>query len=104
MPRRSEPYPAAYRARILELIRNGRTPEELALEYEPTANTIRNWVKQAQLDSGQRKDGLTTDEKAELRRLRAENKRLKMEREILEKAAAWFASRSGSLPKTSSGS
>ena len=52
MPRRSEPYPAAYRARILELIRNGRTPEELALEYEPTANTIRNWVKQAQLDSG----------------------------------------------------
>lgn len=104
MPRRSEPYPAAYRARILELIRNGRTPEELALEYEPTANTIRNWVKQAQLDSGQRKDGLTTDEKAELRRLRAENKRLKMEREILEKAAAWFASRSGSLPKKSSGS
>ncbi len=65
MPRRSEPYPAAYRG-ILELIRHGRTPEELAQEFEPTANTIRSWVKQAQLDGGQRTDGLTTDEKAEL--------------------------------------
>ena len=61
-------------------------------------------MKQAQLDTGTRNDGLTTDEKAELRRLRAENKRLKMVREILEMAAAWFANRSGTLPKRSSDS
>lgn len=101
---RRPPYPPEFRSRILEMVRNGRTPEDLATEFEPSAQTIRNWLKQAQLDSGHRNDGLTTDEKAELRRLRAENKRLKMEREILEKAAAWFASRSGTLPKRSSDS
>jgi transposase len=53
--------------------------------------TIRNWVRQAELDSGQRTDGLTTDEKQELARLRRENARLREERDILEKAAAWFA-------------
>lgn len=98
MSRSRPPYPPAFRSRILELVRQGRTPESLAEEYEPTAQTIRNWVKQAQLDSGQRSDGLTSEEKAELRRLRKEVKRLKEEREILEKAAAWFASRSGTLP------
>lgn len=98
MSRTRPPYPPAYRARILEQVRSGRSPEELAEEYEPTAQTIRNWMKQADLDTGKRADGLTTDEKAELRRLRREVKRLQEEREILEKAAAWFASRSGKLP------
>ena len=98
------PYPAEFRSRILELVRAGRTPEELAEEYEPTAQTIRNWLRQAELDPVQRQGGLTSDEKAELLRLRRENARLREEREILEKAAAWFASRSGKLPKKPSGS
>ena len=104
MSRSRPPYPPEFRARILELVSNGRTPESLEKEFEPTAHTIRNWMKQAQLDSGQRTDGLTTDERAELRRLRRENRRLKEEREILEKAAAWFASRSGKLPRKPSDS
>ena len=104
MSRSRPPYPPEFRARILELVANGRTPESLEKEFEPTAQTIRNWVRQAQLDAGQRTDGLTTDERAELRRLRRENRRLKEEREILEKAAAWFASRSGKLPRKPSDS
>ena len=104
MPHSRPPYPPEFRARILELVRSGRTPDELALEYEPTAQTIRNWVRQADLDNGTRQDGLTTDEKAELRRLRRENARLREERKILEKAAAWFASRSGKLPRKPSDS
>lgn len=104
MSRSRPPYPPEYRARILELVANGPTPESLEKEFEPTAQTIRNWMKQAQLDTGQRSDGLTTDERAELRRLRRENRRLKEEREILEKAAAWFASRSGKLPRKPSDS
>jgi transposase len=104
MSRTRSPYPPAYRARILEQVRAGRSPEDLAEEYEPTAQTIRNWMKQSDLDAGQRTDGLTTDEKVELRRLRRENARLREEREILEKAAAWFASRSGKLPRKPSDS
>ena len=98
------PYPAEFRSRILDLVRAGRTPEELAEEYEPTAQTIRNGLRQAELDPVPRQGGLTSDEKAELLRLRRENARLREEREILEKAAAWFASRSGKLPKKPSGS
>ena len=104
MSRTRPPYPPEYRARILEQVRSGRSPEELAEEYEPTAQTIRNWPKQADLDAGKRTDGLNADEKAELRRLRREVKRLQEEREILEKAAAWFASRSGKLPRKPSDS
>ena len=63
------------------------------LEFEPTAESIRNWVKQAKIDEGQRSDGLSTDEKQELARLRRENKQLRLEREILAKATAWFARR-----------
>ena len=66
--------------------------------------TIRNWVKQADLDEGRRSDGLTTDEREELARLRREVKRLKMEREILAKAAAWFAQETDSLPPRDSSS
>ena len=104
MPKSRAPYSAEYRARILELVRSGRTPESLSKEFEPSAPTIRNWVRQAALDSGERQDGLTTDEKAELRRLRREVQVLREEREILEKAAAWFASRGKALPKRSSNS
>ena len=90
MPRTHPPYPPEFRAQILELVRLGRTPNELAREFEPSAQTIRDWIKQAELDAGQRQDGLTTAEKQELARLRRENKQLRLEREILAKAAAWF--------------
>jgi len=87
---------------MVELVRAGRSPEELAREFEPSGQTIRNWVRQADLDEGHREDGLTTEERQELRRLRRENRRLRTEREILAKAAAWFARETGSLPPDSS--
>lgn len=104
MPRTRKPYPPEFREQILELVRAGRTPNELAQEFEPSGETIRNWIKQAEVDSGQRQDGLTSDEKQELNRLRRENKQLRMEREILAKAAAWFARETGSIPTESSSS
>ena len=84
------PYPLEFKRQMVELVRAGRTPEELSREFEPTAQTIHNWVKQFELDAGQRHDGTTTVENEELRRLRRENKQLKLERDILSKAAAWF--------------
>ena len=81
------------RRRIIELARAGRSIDQLAREFEPTANAIRKWVKQAGLDEGVRSDGLTTAEREELNRLRRENRVLREEREILAKAAAWCVSR-----------
>jgi transposase len=89
---------------MVELARAGRTPEELSREFEPTAQSIWNWVRQAERDQGLRRDGLTTEEKEELRRLRRENKVLREEKEILKKAAAWFAEETGSTPKGRSSS
>jgi transposase len=89
---------------MIELVRAGRTPQELAREFEPTAKTIRKWVRQADLDEGLRQDGLTTVEREELTRLRREIKQLRLEREILAKAAAWFARETGSVPPESSNS
>ncbi|GLY92742.1 hypothetical protein Airi02_106700 [Actinoallomurus iriomotensis] len=76
---------------MVELVRAGRTPEELAEEFEPTAQSIRNWVVQADRDAGRRADGLTSAEKDELARLRREVRQLREEREILKKAAVFFA-------------
>ncbi len=90
MPKTRTPYPRAFREQMIALVRSGRTPEELAKEFEPTAQTILNWVAQADRDTGPREDGLTNVERKELRRLRREVKRLSEEREILAKAAAWF--------------
>ena len=104
MPRTRPPYAPEFRRQMVELVRAGRTAEELSREFEPTAQTIYNWVKQAKVDSGMRSDGLTTEERAELRRLRRENKRLLMEQEILKKAAAWFARESNSIPDRGSSS
>jgi transposase len=70
MPRTHQPYPSEYRRRILELARAGRSISQLAREFEPTAETIRQWIKQAALDEGLRSDGLTTSEREELNRLR----------------------------------
>jgi len=104
MPRTRPPYSPEYRQQIIDLVRAGRNPEELAREFEPTGQTISNWVKQADLDDGRRQDGLTTAERQELARLRRENKQLRLEREILSKAAAWFARETGSIPPGSSNS
>ncbi len=91
MPRTRNPYPAEFREQIVALARNGRSAEELAREFEPCAATIHGWLKQAERDVGDRRDGLTSEERDELRRLRRENRRLRQERDILAKAAAWFA-------------
>lgn len=104
MPKTRPPYPAELRARLVELVRTGRIPEELGRQFEPCAQTIRNWVRQADRDDGQRQDGLTTEEREEVRRLRRENKTLREEREILKKAAAWFARETGSIPGKDSSS
>lgn len=104
MPKSHPPYPEEFRQQILELIRAGRTPDELAAEFEPTAQTIRNWIKQAERDNGVRPDDLSDHEKAELARLRRENKQLRLEREILSKAAAWFARETEVVPPKSSDS
>ena len=77
---------------------------ELAREFEPSVESIRQWVKQAELDEGLRTDGLTTSEREELGRLRRENRVLREEREILSKAAAWFANEKPATPKRSSDS
>ncbi len=107
MPKRAAPpapYPPEFRARLIELVRAGQTPETLAKKFEPSAQTIRNWVRQADLDDGKRTDGLTSEEREELVRLRREVRTLREEREILKKAAAWFAKESDSNPPKRSGS
>jgi transposase len=104
MPRTHQPYAPEYRRRIIELARAGRSVNALACEFEPTAETIRQWIKQAGLDDGLRSDGLTTSEREELNRLRRENRVLREEREILAKAAAWFAQETGTTPKRRSNS
>ena len=81
------------------LARAGRTPASLAREFEPTETTIRNWVAQAARDAGVRTDGLTTDERKELNELRREVRTLREERDILKKAAAWFAQETGATPR-----
>ena len=95
-------YSKVFRQQMIELVRAGRTPEELGRQYEPSAQAIRNWVTQADRDDGKRSDGLTSSEREELRRLQRENARLKEEREILSKAAAWFAQETQKKPNGSS--
>ncbi len=97
-------YPPEFRAQMVELMRAGRTPAELSREFGVTPWTIRTWVKQAARDAGRGDGGLTTAEREELTRLRREIKRLKLEREILGKAAAWFAQESAPNTKRSSDS
>jgi transposase len=92
MPRSHPPYPPEFRAEVVRLVRAGeRNPEELGRDLGCSAQAIRNWVRQADLDAGRRSDGLTTAEREELARLRRENRVLREEREILRKAATFFA-------------
>ena len=104
MPRTHPAYAAEYRRRIVELARAGRSIDQLAREFEPPVETIRQWVRQAELDEGLRSDGLTTTEREELNRLRREIRVLREEREILAKAAAWFAQETGATPSRRSSS
>ena len=97
MSKKPLPYAPEYRHQMVELVRAGRTPGELAREFGCSASAIRNWVHQADRDEGRREDGLTTAEREELRRLRRENRQLREEREILAKATAWFARETGSV-------
>jgi transposase len=104
MPKTRKPYPEEFKEKLIALVRQGRTPEELARQFEPSAQSIRNWVAQDDRDKGRRPDGLTTGERDELQRLRRENERLREEREILKKAAAWFAQETKAAPNGSSNS
>jgi transposase len=104
MARKSAPYTPEFRRQMIELVRSGRNPESLAKEFEPTAQAIRNWVAQAERDAGRRDDGVSTAERGEINRLRREVKQLKLERDILSKAAAWFARETDVIPPKGSDS
>ena len=97
-------YPLEFRQQMVELVRLGRSPEDLAKQYEPSAQAIRHWVAEADRRDAERSKPLQRSEQEELERLRRENKQLKIEREILSKAAAWFARETdlGSTPSTNS--
>lgn len=97
-------YPPDFRQKVVDLARAGRRLDDLASEFGLARQTVRNWIKQAELDTGVRGDGLTSEERAELSRLRKENKRLALENDILSKAAAWFARETNSVPNKSSNS
>lgn len=91
MPRTRPPYPPQFRAEAVKLVQtSGKSLKEISTDLGVSVESLRNWVKQAEIDEGQR-DGLTTAERDELRRLRRENRILREEREILKKAAAFFA-------------
>jgi len=93
------PYPPEFRDEVVRLVRNGRSARSLAREFAPTEQTIRRWVRQADLDDRQGGDGLTTSARNELRRLRRDNEQLRLERDILRKAVVWFARRSRDMPE-----
>lgn len=104
MPRARPPYPAEFRRRMVELVRAGRRPDELAREFEPSGHSIRQWAHQADLDDGRPGDGPSNDQRDEPKRLRREVRQLRQEREILARAAAWFARETGSIRSGSSSS
>src|SRR4051794_40745793 len=89
------PYPEEFRREAVALVRSSeKSIPQLAAELGVSPQSLRNWTTQPQLDTGERRDGLTSDEREELRRLRRENRRLEQERDILKKAAAFFAKES----------
>ena len=104
MPRSRPDYAPEFRQKMVELVGAGRNPEALAKEFEPTAQTIRNWVARADANGGKRPELLTSCEREELTKLRRELRQVKLEREILAKATAWFAREADTTPKKSSGS
>jgi transposase len=92
MPTTRPPYPPEFRAEAVELIRSRtKTIRGLSRDLGVSDQTLRNWLRQGDIDAGRRHDGLTTSEREELRRLRSENRTLRMERDLLRKAAVFFA-------------
>jgi transposase len=91
MPKGRSPYPPEFRAEAVAMVRSGRPFREVAAALGMNEQSLRNWVKQADVDQGKRQDGLTTEEREELRQLRRENARLRQERDFLKRAAAFFA-------------
>ena len=107
MPKTRPPYAPEFRRQMVDLVRAGRDPAELAREFEPSAQAIRNWVAQTDRNEGRREERsevLTVAEREELTRLRREVRQLRLERDILSKAAAWFARETGAVPSGSSSS
>ncbi len=102
--KRPHSYPLEFRQKIVELARAGRRADDLAAEFELGHQTVRNWLKQADLDTGRRHDGLTSADGEEVARLRKRVRQLEIERDILSKAAAWFARETDSIPPKSSNS
>ena len=99
MPRTRPPYPREFREEAVRLAReSGKSIPQIAKDLGMSEQSLHNWVKQADLDAGRRADGLTTEEREEIRRLRRENRILREEREILKKAAAFFARETGPRP------
>jgi transposase len=87
VPKTRPAYPDEFRREAVQMLRAGRTPRELAESLGVSEQTLRNWRRQDQVDRRERDDGLTGDEREELRRLRRENVRLKQERDLLKRAA-----------------
>lgn len=95
MPRTRPPYPPDFKAEAVRLVKTSGEPVALvAKDLGISDQTLRNWIAQDDTDAG-RKSGLTSDERAEMRELRKENRKLREEREILRKAAAFFAAETG---------
>ena len=102
MAKTHAPYAPEYQQKMVELALAGRSAGERIAEFGCSAQTIRNWVRQAERDEGRRDDGLTSEEREELRRLRRENRQLRKEREIPKEAAVWFARETGTVSGRSS--
>jgi transposase len=95
VPRTRPPYPEEFRREAIRLARLGDKPRRrLAEDLGISDVTLRNWLKQEKAERGERAGGLSADEREELRQLRDENAKLRMEREILAKAAVFFAKES----------